>query len=68
MVFRSSYQLNIELPNMKLCTPYSWYIQPANLGILNPLPMAYRTTYLWYVGTPIKLSTHGIQNPISMVY
>ena len=45
-------------PPMIYWTPYSWYIKPPNLGILNPLPMVYWTLYPWY----IELPTHGILN------
>ena len=50
---------------------YQWYMEPQTHGILihypwyfDPLPMVHRPPYPWYFDLP----THGISNPIPMVF
>ena len=52
-------------------TPCPWYIEPPThsksnpfYGIINPLPVLYRTHYPCYIELPI----HGISKPLPMIY
>ena len=52
-------------------TPYSYYIESPThgksnpfYGIMNPLPVVYRTHYPCYIELPI----HGISKPLPMIY
>ena len=51
---------------------YPWYCDPPTHGILNPLPMVYRTPS-YGIMNPLLIAyrspcIHGILNPLSMVY
>ena len=57
--------LKCQIENIiQRCSMLSWYIEHLIHGILNPLPMVYRTSFPWYFEPP----AHSISNPLSMVY